>query len=150
MTHSATVQGGSRRRGRVLASHQPGADAGSDDIPVARRALFLLRLRDRRRRRGKWSRAGPGRAGATARPAHSISPVPAGLGSVDRAGLHSSPPRPISPCAELRVVEAAGPGVPRANSSPAEPRVSTTETPKPGPAAWFASAPFESFTPDFP
>ena len=61
-----SVQGGSRRRGRVLARHQPGADAGSDDIPVARRALFLLRLRDRRWRRGKWSLAGPGRGhGAT-------------------------------------------------------------------------------------
>ena len=96
------------------------------------------------------SGGGAGRAGATARPAHSISPVPAGLGRVDRAGLHSSPPRPISLCAELGVAEAAGPGVPRANSSPAEPRVSTTETPKPGPAAWFASAPFESFTPDLP
>lgn len=65
-----TLQGGSRRRGRVLASHQPGADAGSDDITVARRALFFLRLRDRRRRRrrrrGKWRRGGPGRGhGAT-------------------------------------------------------------------------------------
>lgn len=38
------------------------ADAGSAYVTGARRALFLLRLRDRwrRRRRGEWRRAGPG------------------------------------------------------------------------------------------
>lgn len=95
------------------------ADTGSDDARGARRALFLLRLRDRRRRRrrGEWPSAPPSsRAGRATLPAPTAGSArldpggesPASGLDCERARVASPSPGPRRPVAEAAAVRWAG------------------------------------------